>query len=81
MAILPHWVQYMCIAGFLYFLLRYVVRYRRKLIIKQIADSFPLKSEQEVAQICNEFYSHLAEVFISTMNMAGITDEEREKLI
>ncbi|MBQ1200558.1 MAG: lysophospholipid acyltransferase family protein [Alistipes sp.] len=80
-AILPHWVQYKCIAGFLYFLLRYVVRYRRKLIIKQIADSFPLKSEQEVAQICNEFYNHLAEVFISTMNMAGITDEEREKLI
>ena len=80
-AILPHWMQYKCIAGFLYLILRYIVRYRHKLIIKQIADSFPQKSEQEVSSICGEFYRHLAEVIIGTMDMAGITNKERLKFI
>lgn len=76
-AILPHWVQYNCIAAAIYFVLRYVVRYRRGLIIKQIADSFTTKSEQEVEAISNEFYRHLSEVFICTMSMAGATIEQR----
>lgn len=80
-AILPRWMQYNCLATTIYLVLRYVVRYRRKLILKQIADSFTDKSEQEVAKTCDDFYAHLGEVFISTMCMAGMTDEQRREAI
>ncbi|MBQ5693302.1 MAG: hypothetical protein IIV72_07600, partial [Alistipes sp.] len=47
-AILPHWVRYNFLGGTLYFVLCYIVRYRRALIVRQIADSFPEKNEQDV---------------------------------
>lgn len=80
-AIMPHWYQYHCVARFIYFVLRYVIHYRRKLIIKQLSESFPEKDDKEIKSICNEFYKNLAEVVVCTMNMAGITEEERRSAV
>ena len=65
----------------IYVIMRYVVRYRRALILQQIEGSFPDKSSEECKAICDEFYRHLAEVFVCTMSMAGITDEQRRSAI
>ena len=80
-AIMPQWYQYRIVATMIYAVLRYIVSYRRQLILKQVADSFPEKSREEVEAICNEFYRHLAEVIACTMTMAGITDEQRREVI
>jgi KDO2-lipid IV(A) lauroyltransferase len=69
------------LATFIYVVLRFAVRYRRKLILAQLSKAFPEKSEKECYQICNEFYRHMAEVIICTMSMAGITDEQRRAAI
>ncbi|MBQ2417705.1 MAG: hypothetical protein II282_05865, partial [Alistipes sp.] len=61
-AIMPYWMQYGCVANIVYLLMRYVVRYRRSLIIKQLTDSFPEKSPKEIKSICNDYYHTLAEV-------------------
>lgn len=80
-AILPHWFRYNCLGKLIYVVLRYLVRYRRKLILKQLADSFPEKSEAEIETICNDFYKNLAEIFINTISLAGITEHQRRESV
>ena len=76
-AIMPHWFQYGCLEKFIYFVLRYLVRYRRKLIIGQLTKCFPQKSHEEILKICNDYYHTLAETFVGTMDMAGMTPEQK----
>ena len=66
-AVMPYWMQYGCVEKVVYFLLRYVARYRRKLIIHQLAGSFPEKSDVEIKAICNDYYHTLAETIVGTM--------------
>ncbi|MBQ5843462.1 MAG: lysophospholipid acyltransferase family protein [Alistipes sp.] len=80
-AIMPHWYQYGFLTTIIYAVMRYVVRYRRALILQQLSTSFPEKSDEEIDEICNEFYRHLAEVVICTMSLAGITDEQRRDAV
>ncbi|MBQ6870686.1 MAG: lysophospholipid acyltransferase family protein [Alistipes sp.] len=76
-AITPHWFQYGCLGNLIYFLLRYVARYRRSLIIHQLEGSFPDKSEEEIAKICNDYYHFRAQTFIGTATLAGMKSSQR----
>ncbi|MBQ7855743.1 MAG: lysophospholipid acyltransferase family protein [Alistipes sp.] len=80
-AILPHWFQFHVLARLCYAVMRYVVRYRRTLIIKQLTECFPEKSEAEITAICNEFYHNLSEIIICTMTLAGISEQERRSAV
>ena len=42
----------------LYFILRYIIRYRLKIVKKNIARSFPEKDKKDCALIVNNFYRH-----------------------
>lgn len=81
-AIMPYWVQYYVIMEFLYFVLRYLLRYRRRLIMRQLSGSFPEKSSHEIKSICNRYYRTLAEMFVNTMVLAGMSvEEQRRRLV
>jgi KDO2-lipid IV(A) lauroyltransferase len=80
-AILPHWVQYNCIGKAIYFILRYVVRYRRKLIIRQLTESFPERSEKEIATLCTEYYHTLAQTFVGTMTLAAMSEKKKQEVL
>ena len=80
-AIMPHWYQYGFLSNLIYFVLRYLIRYRRQLIITQIADSFPEKSSAEVIGLVNEYYHTLAESFVGTMTLAGMSDKKRREVL
>lgn len=80
-AITPHWFQYGCLGNLIYFLLRYVVRYRRSLIIKQLEGSFPDKSKEEIAKICNDYYHFLAQTFVGTATLAGMKGDKRLEVL
>lgn len=80
-AIMPYWMQYHCLGQIAYFLFRYILRYRRKLIIEQLTSSFPEKSEKEIVDICNDYYHTLAEAVIGTMTLAGMSDEKRREVL
>ena len=81
LAIMPHWYQYYVVAEFIYFVLRYVVRYRRRLVLRQLAESFPEKSEQERRQICDKYYKSLACIFVDIITLAGMSDKEKARRI
>ena len=60
----------------IYPLARYIVRYRLKLVRKNIQRSFPEKSPQERETIVNAFYRHLSDLLVEIAYAYRISDEE-----
>ena len=63
MSLLPLRVLYILSDG-LYYLIYYVVKYRRPLVRKHLFDSFPEKNEAERIKIEKEFYSWFCDYFL-----------------
>ena len=80
-AVLPYWFQYYVLLEVVCFILRFVVRYRRRLIIRQLSDSFPQQSHAEIVAICHKYYRSLAEMIISTITLSGMSDTERARRV
>ncbi len=78
LARLPFGLLY-CISDFIFLLLFYVVRYRRKVALKNISDSFPEKDEKEQKKILRQFYRNFADYFVETIKLGHISDEEMKR--
>ncbi len=78
MALMPLRVLYV-LSDVLYFVLYVVVGYRRKVVRKNLAESFPDKSAHELAQIERRFYHHLADYFVETIKLLHISDDEMRR--
>ncbi len=78
---MPYWFQYYLLQEIIYFVLRYVMHYRRKLIMRQLRESFPERDGREVTRICNAYYNTLAEMIVNTITLAGMSDEERTRRV
>ncbi|WP_229725202.1 lysophospholipid acyltransferase family protein [Hymenobacter baengnokdamensis] len=72
LAYLPLFVLY-GIAGFIYLLLSYVVRYRWGVVLANLHNSFPGKSEAEVRRIGRQFYWHFAQVIVEILKLGAIS--------
>ena len=77
--ILPRCVRYGVFAPFVAFILRRVAHYRYDVIVKQLHDSFPKKSDEEIDDICRRYYDHLAEMIVGTLSLAAMNDKSRRK--
>lgn len=80
-AILPRWVRYYVIEELIFFILRYVVHYRSGVIMTNLRNSFPERSEEELRGIMHRFYRYLSEQFINTISLAGISPEKLKQCI
>ena len=67
---MPRWFRFGIFKPFVYVVLR-TLRYRHKVVYRNIRNSFPEKSEKEIKQIINGSYSTLAEVMVDTICLAG----------
>ncbi len=67
------------ISDILYLLIYYVVRYRRRMVRRNIRNSFPEKSEKEIIRIEKDFYHHLCDYFVETIKTLHISDDEVQK--
>ncbi len=77
--ILPRCVRYGVFAPFVAFILRRVAHYRYDVIMKQLHDSFPEKSDEEIDDICRRYYNHLAEMIVGTLSLAAMNDKSRRR--
>lgn len=75
LSVLPLWILYRLSDG-LYYIMYYVVRYRRRLVRKNLTDSFPDKAEEEIADIEKKFYSWLCDYFVETIKLLTISEKE-----
>lgn len=63
----------------LYFLSYHLVRYRRKLVRRNLTNSFPEKPLAEIIKIEKEFYHHFCDYFFETIKLLHISDNEMSK--
>ena len=80
-AMLPFKVLYF-ISDILYLLVYKLVGYRRKVVKKNLRNSFPEKGPKELLDIEKEFYRHFCDYFVETIKTLRITDDEiRERMV
>lgn len=75
---IPFRVLYILSDG-LYGLLYYVCRYRRTVVRRNLTESFPEKSEQEIKRIEKKFYHFFADQILESCKMASISPEEMSR--
>ena len=80
-AAMPYWFTYYVVENLIFVLLRYCLRYRMKVVKTNLRNSFPEKDERELAVIRRRFYRTLAEIFVDTINLAGLTPEKGRSLL
>lgn len=59
----------------------HIVRYRRRIVRKNLASSFPEKDEKELRTIERKFYRWFADYFVETLKLLNITTEELHRRI
>ena len=82
-AYLPFRVLYF-LSDVLFLLFFHVAGYRKKVVLRNIANSFPDLSKEEHNHIAAKFYRHFCDVLVETFKSFAITKEEllkRNKLI
>lgn len=72
---LPAWVHYGC-SSMLSAVLFYIIRYRRKLVHRNMQDAFPHLSQQELWQMERRFYLHFCDILIESLMYFGMSDQE-----
>jgi KDO2-lipid IV(A) lauroyltransferase len=69
------------LSDFLYIVLRYVVRYRRLVILENLRLSFPEKSPAEIQRIANGFYRNLTDLIVETIKMPALSPDELRRRV
>jgi KDO2-lipid IV(A) lauroyltransferase len=64
-----------CLYGFIYF----VVRYRRRIVRRNLTNSFPEKSTMEIVAIEKKFFALLCDYFFESVKLASISRKEIRK--
>lgn len=63
----------------LYLVLYHVVRYRRNVVVTNLRNSFPDKTDEELKTIEKKFYRHLADIMIETFKLSHLSLEELKR--
>ena len=74
-SLLPFWMLYL-ISDVLYLLVYYIVRYRRKIVQKNLSSSFPKKSQTELKKIEKQFYHWFCDYIFETFKLLSISDKK-----
>lgn len=75
LAFLPLWFLYL-LSDLLFYVVYHVVRYRRKVVRKNLVGSFPDKSKAEILKIEKKFYHYFCDLFVETIYITGISEKE-----
>ena len=77
---LPLWVLY-GFSNFLSFLIGKVFRYRKKVVMENLMNSFPEKDEKELRSIAKGFYRNLSDIIVETLKGFSISKKELTKRV
>lgn len=76
----PFWILYI-ISDILFVLVYHIIGYRKKVVFKNLRNSFPEKSEVEIESIARKFYKYLPDIIVEAIKMYSITEKEVVKRI
>lgn len=80
MSRMPFWMLY-AISDVLYILIYHVLGYRKKVVFKNLRNSFPEKTEAEIKEIAKKFYRYFPDIIVEVIKMFSIKPKEVEKRI
>ncbi len=63
----------------IFFLVYYIIRYRRKTVTHNLELVFPEKSKSEINTIRKDFYKHMCDMFLEMIKSISISNEEMKK--
>jgi Kdo2-lipid IVA lauroyltransferase/acyltransferase len=66
-------------SDFLFVVVYHVIGYRKKLVWKNLKNSFPDKSDKELKSINKQFYKNLCDYAVETIKLVTISQEELSK--
>lgn len=72
---LPWWALY-GVSTALYFILCHGIGYRRKVVMTNLRESFPEKTEMELRTIAREFYRNFTDMIVETIKLLHVSDDE-----
>ena len=75
LSLLPFRLLYVLSDGF-YIVVYYIIRYRRKVVWKNLSTSFPEKSQKELRQTERQFYHWLCDYAVETLKLLTISNEK-----
>lgn len=75
---IPFWALYV-LSDIMYYPLYYIIRYRRKVVRKNLTESFPEKSHHEILAIEKNFYHYFMDMILESTKMASISPDEIKK--
>ena len=75
---LPFRVIYALSDG-LYYLVFYVIGYRKKVVLQNLRNSFPEKSSHEINEIAQKFFRHFCDLMVESFKMFAVTEAELKK--
>jgi Kdo2-lipid IVA lauroyltransferase/acyltransferase len=77
LSLLPFPVLYL-LSDVVYVLFFYVIGYRKKVVLQNLRNSFPEKSDEEINVICKNFYHYFCDLFLETFKTLTIS---RQKML
>ncbi|KAA6435935.1 lysophospholipid acyltransferase family protein [Rufibacter glacialis] len=79
-SLLPFPVLY-ALSTFLYWVMYYVVGYRKKVVRQNLERSFPEKSKQELLRIEKQFFLNLTDLMVESLKLISLTPAELRKRV
>ena len=79
-SLLPFWLLYRFADG-IFFLLYYFPGYRKKIVMRNLRNSFPEKTEEEIHRIAKKFYQYFADLVLESLKLLTISPTELKKHI
>ena len=74
----PYWLLY-GFSDFLSFVFYNLIPYRKKVVLFNLRNSFPNKTEREIKTICRAFYSHFSDLIVESIKLFSITQKQIDK--
>lgn len=74
-ALFPLWFLY-GISDFIYFVIYYIIGYRRKVVWKNLTEAFPGKSPKELKRIERQYYHFMCDIIVETIKLLHISGAE-----
>jgi Kdo2-lipid IVA lauroyltransferase/acyltransferase len=65
----------------LYIFLYYFPSYRKKVVYRNLRNSFPEKTEKEIEQIAKNFYRHLSDLFVEILKQTHMSVAEHKRRV
>src|SRR4051812_37288239 len=69
------------ISNGLYVVFYYGIGYRKKIVLQNIRNSFPEKSEKEHKEICKKFYKHFCDLILESIKTFTISEKQVRKRV